>query len=77
MFEKIVNILVELTENSVSPEDISRDTKLVSDLDLTSLDVVNAVVMFEDEFDVQIPDDKIADLETVGDIEEYLKDLIG
>ncbi|MEE5990484.1 MAG: Acyl carrier protein [Firmicutes bacterium ADurb.Bin354] len=77
MFEKIVNILVELTENSVSPEDISRDTKLVSDLDLTSLDVVNAVVMFEDEFDVQIPDDKIADLETVGDIEEYLKELIG
>ena len=69
MFEKIVNILVELTENSVSPEDISRDTKLVSDLDLTSLDVVNAVV--------QIPDDKIADLETVGDIEEYLKELIG
>ena len=77
MFEKIVNILVELTENSVNPEDISRDTKLVSDLDLTSLDVVNAVVMFEDEFDVQIPDDKIADLETVGDIEEYLKELIG
>ena len=77
MFEKIVNILVELTENSVSPEDISRDTKLVSDLDLTSLDVVNAVVMFEDEFDVPIPDDKIADLETVGDIEEYLKELIG
>ena len=50
-------------------------SKLVADLDLSSFDVVNAIVMFEDEFNIEIPDDKIADLETVGDVEDFLEEL--
>ncbi|MCR5012204.1 MAG: acyl carrier protein [Lachnospiraceae bacterium] len=75
MFQKITEILSELTECSVPPEEITRDTKLVADLDLSSFDVVNAIVMFEDEFNIEIPDDKIADLETVGDVEDFLEEL--
>ena len=42
----------------------------------TLLDVVNAIVAFEDEFNIEIPDDEIKDLETAGDIEDALKKLV-
>ncbi|MBO7106729.1 MAG: hypothetical protein J6W73_00680 [Verrucomicrobia bacterium] len=46
MFEQIACILSDLTEGEVKATEITRDTKLVADLDLTSLDVVNAIVAF-------------------------------
>jgi acyl carrier protein len=76
MFEQIACILSDLTEGEVKATEIIRDTKLVADLDLTSLDVVNAIVAFEDEFNIEIPDDGIKDLETAGDIEDALKKLV-
>lgn len=76
MFEQIACILSDLTEGEVKAAEITRDTKLVADLDLTSLDVVNAIVAFEDEFNIEIPDDEIKDLETAGDIEDALKKLV-
>jgi|UPI0003B42567 acyl carrier protein len=76
MFEQIACILSDLTEGEVKATEITRDTKLVADLDLTSLDVVNAIVAFEDEFNIEIPDDEIKDLETAGDIEDALKKLV-
>jgi acyl carrier protein len=44
----------------------------VADLGLSSLDVINVVVAFEDEFGIEIPDQIIKDLTTVGDIVRYL-----
>ena len=38
---------------------------------MSSLDVINVVVAFEDEFDIEIPDQKMKELVTVGDIVEY------
>ena len=76
MFEQIACILSDLTEGEVKATEITRDTKLVADLDLTSLDVVNAIVAFEDEFNIEIPDDEIKDLETAGDIDDALKKLV-
>lgn len=52
---------------------ITEKTSLVTDLGLSSLDVINVVVAFEDEFDIEIPDQKIKELVTVGDIVEYLE----
>ncbi|MCI5890543.1 MAG: hypothetical protein MRZ68_05050 [Lachnospira sp.] len=37
------------------------------------MDVINVVVAFEDEFDIEIPDQKIKELVMVGDIVEYLE----
>ena len=52
---------------------ITGKTGLVTDLELSSLDIINLVVAFEDEFDIEIPDQKIKELVTVGDIVEYLE----
>lgn len=71
MFNTVIKILSDFTE--MDPEKITMDTKLVSDLGLNSLDVVNVIVAFEDEFDIEIPDRVIKDLHTVGSIVDYLE----
>lgn len=71
MLEKVKKILLDYTE--VPASEITLETDLVKDLDLNSLDVVNIVVAFEDEFDIEIPDRAIKNLTTVGDIVNYLE----
>ena len=71
MLEKIIEILSEFT--LVDKSAITRDSGLINDLELSSLDVINLVVAFEDEFGIEIPDSNIKELVTVGDIEEYLE----
>lgn len=72
MLKKIKKILQNYTE--VSNEKLTPETDLMKDLDLTSLDVIDIVLAFEDEFGIEIPDRAIRDLVTVGDIEKYLKE---
>lgn len=71
MIEKVIEILSEFTE--LKSEDMNQDTRLIADLCLNSLDVVNVVVEFEDEFDIEIPDEKIKELQTIGDIVKFLE----
>lgn len=71
MIEKVIEILSEFTE--MKPEQMTRDIKLVADMGLNSLDVVNVVVAFEEEFDIEIPDRVIKDLQTIGNIVDYLE----
>lgn len=71
MFEKITEILEGFTE--VEKEKMNKDSKLVADLGLNSLDVVNIVVEFEDEFDIEIPDEDIREFQTIQNILDYLE----
>lgn len=71
MLEKVIEILSEYTE--ISKDNINMESGLVNDLGLSSLDVINVVVAFEDEFDIEIPDQIIKELVTVGDVVKYLE----
>lgn len=71
MMEKIKEILLDYTEESVV--DIKPEMDLVKDLGLNSLELVNLIVTFEDEFGIEISDRAIKDLKTVGDIAECLE----
>mgnify|MGYP004568271319 CR=1 FL=1 len=71
MIERVINILADFT--TLEEDKIKRESGLVTDLGLSSLDVINMVVAFEDEFDIEIPDQKIKELVTVEDIVEYLE----
>ena len=70
MFEKVIDILSEFSE--IDKNKIGVESDLIKDLGLNSLDVVNLIVAFEDEFDIVIPDSKLKEFSTVGDIEKYL-----
>ena len=56
----------------VSEDEISEDSNLVEDLDADSLDIVELVMAFEDEFGVKVPDDQLENIKTVGDIIKIL-----
>ena len=71
MIEKLTNIIREYTgDDSIS---INENTVLISDLGLSSLDLVNLVCTVEDEFDVEIPDRAIKDFKTVGDVMNFIE----
>ena len=69
MFDKVKEIISKYTE----AENITEDLSLTNDLALTSLDVVSMVGDFEDAFDIEIADEDVIQIKTVGDILEYLK----
>ena len=71
MFERVKTVLQDFIgdgEIAISPE-----TSLVDDLGLSSLDVVNLVVDFENEFGIEIPERVIPTMRTVQDIVRYLE----
>lgn len=72
MFEKIRDILVEFVD--VPKEQITMETNLLADLELSSLDVVNIIVAFEDEFEIEIPDRKLLEIVTVEDVVRLLEE---
>ena len=52
---------------------ISLDSNLTTDLDADSLDAVEIIMAIEDEFSIEIPDDRIEDLVTIHDLVEYIE----
>lgn len=71
VFEKIKEILA--SQLDVDAEEMSPDTKIAEDLGADSLDVVELLMAIEEEFDVEIPDEEIEKLKTVGDVAEYIQ----
>ena len=70
MLEKLTKIIQEHTGNySIT---IDENTVLISDLGLSSLDLVNLAVAVEDELDIEIPDRMIKTFKTVGDVMRFL-----
>ncbi len=74
MFEKVKSLLVE--ELSVSAEDITLEAELVNDLGINSLELADLVFLCEEKFSIQIDDEQIKDLNTVGDVVNYLETLV-
>ena len=73
MLEEVREIISEIC--NVKASTVERDTKLVADLGLNSFELVNLLIAFEEKFDVEIDDDNLPELETVGDIIDYLENI--
>lgn len=74
MSEQVKEILEPYTE--VDESEITLESSLQGDLGLSSLDVMNLVMVFEDAFGVQIADEDIGQFVTVGDVVKYLEKLL-
>ena len=64
VFEKVKGLFVE--ELGIDSEKITMDAKLEEDLEIDSLGIVEVVMAFEDEFEIEIDDEELTDVETVG-----------
>ena len=69
--DKVKEIIVEQLE--VNAEQVTPEASLIEDLGADSLDTVELVMAFEEEFGAEIPDEDAEKLSTVGGIIEYLK----
>lgn len=71
VFEKVKKLLAELL--SIDEDTIEMDSLIIDNLGADSLDLVDAVVTINDEFGVEIPDDEIEKLRSVGDVVKYIE----
>ena len=69
-FEKVKAITVD--QLSVAPEDVKMDSTFIDDLGADSLDIVELIRAFEEEFNTEIPDDVAEKIRTVRDAVELL-----
>ncbi|MBQ8157135.1 acyl carrier protein [Candidatus Saccharibacteria bacterium] len=69
METKVISLIADTLE--VDKDKITSDTNLIQDLEVESLDLVDLVAAFEEQFNIEIPDKDIKNLQTVGDIIAY------
>ena len=74
MLEKLIELICNYVD--IDPASLNENTNIRSELGLNSLELVNIAVAIEDEFEVEIPDREVMNIETLGDavkiIEKYM-----
>ncbi len=69
--QKVIDIVAD--QMGVDKNEVNRDTHFINDLNADSLDTVELVMSFEDEFETSIPDEEAEKIQTVGQAIDYIK----
>lgn len=72
VFDKVKELIAEQLD--VDADTVTVTSSIQDDLGADSLDVVDLVMSLEEEFDMEIPDEAVANIKTVGDIVKYIED---
>ena len=73
VFEKIRKILCEQLD--LEEDDVTLESNIAEDLGGDSMDVVDLIMSIEDEFGIEVPDDQVENIKTVGDIVDYIENV--
>ena len=71
VFEKIREILCDQLD--LNEDDVTMSSSLIDDLGADSLDMVDLVMTIEDEFELDVEDEDVENIKTVGDIVHYIE----
>lgn len=71
VFEKVKKMLADQLD--ADEAELTMETNIAKDLDADSLDVVELLMTIEDEFNIEIPDEEIENIKTIGDLTEYIQ----
>ena len=69
--DRVRDLIVD--QLGVSPDEVKREASFIDDLGADSLDTVELIMAFEEEFGIEIPDEDAEKMSTVGDAIEYLE----
>ena len=75
VFDKVKKIIVDQLD--VEEDKVTEAASITDDLGADSLDVVDLVMSFEEEFDIEIPDDAAEHIQTVGDAVKFIGERLG
>ena len=71
VFEKVRDIIVDQLD--ADADAVTLEASIIDDLGADSLDVVDLVMSIEEEFDVEVPDEEVENMKTVGDIVKFVE----
>lgn len=71
VFEELRKIIVEIKD--IPEDDIQMESNFAEDLETDSLDIVEMLMLLEEKFDIQIPEEEAAKLKTVKQVVEYVE----
>lgn len=74
VFDKIKDIIVEQLD--VEEDAVTMEASITDDLGADSLDVVDLIMSIEESFDVEIPDEEVENIKTVGNIVKYIENKV-
>lgn len=74
VFDKVKKIIIDQLD--VDEDKVTEAASITDDLGADSLDVVDLVMSFEEEFDIEIPDDQVEKIKTVGDIVKFIEEKV-
>lgn len=72
MTKEIIKMIATIAE--VPEKSLNKNTNLLSDLDLDSLDLVELISEIEEKYEIEIPDSEIKKIQTIDDIVNYLSE---
>lgn len=75
VFSKVKEIIVD--QLGIDEEEVAPEASFIDDLGADSLDIVELIMAFEEEFDIEIPDEDAEKITTVGEAVEYIESKIG
>jgi acyl carrier protein len=70
MKDRLIQVIAQ--SMGIDEMDIQMESNFINDLGADSLDIVELVLEFEDEFGIEIPDDDVENMHTVADVYNYL-----
>lgn len=74
VFEKVRDIICDQLD--VEEDQVTMEAVITDDLGADSLDIVDLVMSFEEEFDMEFPDEDVENVKTVGDVVKYIEEKI-
>jgi acyl carrier protein len=77
VFEKVVKILTPYVKNQEALDSVSESTHILDDLKVNSARLVDVVLEFEDAFDIEIADEDVDSVETVGNAVALIQSKLG
>ena len=72
VFEKVREILCNQLDKE--EDEVTLESNIAEDLGADSLDVVDLIMSLEDEFDMEIPDNEVENVKTVGQLVKYIEE---
>ena len=73
MKEKVLQIIAE--QLNMEPEDLEPEMDFVDDLNQDSIELVELIMSLEDEFGIEVDEEKLEQVRTVGDVLDLVEDL--
>lgn len=77
VFERVVKILAPWVKNASALESVAMETNILDDLKVNSARLVDVVIAFEDDFDIEIADEDVDTVSTVGDAVNLIVSKLG